>query len=140
MTLHATRTEDPNKVAVHFTYGTINVQITEDVNHVRSFWAQLGRLINEDESEQKERVYPGLTVDAEAEALAIEQEQAEREDAERAQDDAEGSQEAYGIEDYRDTAAEEDGDRPQVVETRGTAELPPMRAGGKPVLLDRDEA
>lgn len=50
MTLHATRDpRDPRQVTVHATYGPARYEITEDAGHLRAFWSQLGRLLDEAE-------------------------------------------------------------------------------------------
>lgn len=55
MTLSASRAERhpntpddvPEKIVVRTTYGPILNEVTEDIGHVKHFWGQLGRLIEE---------------------------------------------------------------------------------------------
>lgn len=53
MTLHAVKARDAGEpggerdVTVQATYGPVTFKITEDAGHLRVFWSQLGRLINE---------------------------------------------------------------------------------------------
>ena len=50
MTLHATR--NGQQVTVHTTYGPVENKITEDVGHIRGFWQQLGKHLDEAEQER----------------------------------------------------------------------------------------
>jgi hypothetical protein len=58
MTLTAQRAErhpntpetTPERIVVRTTYGPITNEVTEDIGHVKSFHAELGRLIEELES------------------------------------------------------------------------------------------
>lgn len=62
MTLTANRAErhpntpdtTPERIVVRTTYGPITNEVTEDIGHVKSFWAQLGRLIEQIENENDE--------------------------------------------------------------------------------------
>jgi len=47
MTLWATR--DARQVKVSCTYGPVEFAVTEDAQHLRHFWGQLGRLLDEAE-------------------------------------------------------------------------------------------
>jgi hypothetical protein len=38
------------QVGIHYTSGPVIINITEHVGHLRSFWAQLGRALDEVES------------------------------------------------------------------------------------------
>jgi hypothetical protein len=49
MTLFANRSEDTGTIKVHCTYGPIEFAVTEDPGHLRSFWSELGRMLNEAE-------------------------------------------------------------------------------------------
>jgi hypothetical protein len=51
MTLWATR--EGKQVTVHAGHGPIKFEITEDAGHLRSFWGQLGREIEEAEKHGK---------------------------------------------------------------------------------------
>ena len=60
MTLFATRVERhpntpesvPEQIIVHTTYGPITNEVKEDIRHIKSFWADLGRLIESIENEK----------------------------------------------------------------------------------------
>ena len=55
MTLVANRDErDPNTVIVRTTYGPITNEVREDIGHVRSFWAQLGRVLHTPEDRARD--------------------------------------------------------------------------------------
>ena len=56
----------PDKIEVHTTYGPIEIKVTEDLGHVKSFHADLGRLIDETEAVTAVR----LAEAADAEAVA----------------------------------------------------------------------
>jgi hypothetical protein len=55
MTLTANRAErhpntpesTPERIVVRTTYGPITNEVTEDLGHVKSFWTQLGQLIEQ---------------------------------------------------------------------------------------------
>lgn len=49
MTLHSTVNDGGKTISIHSTYGPARFTITEDLGHVRSFWAELGRRIEEAE-------------------------------------------------------------------------------------------
>jgi hypothetical protein len=49
MTLFASRSEGKGAVTVHCNYGPITFEVTEDPGHLRSFWGELGRMLNQAE-------------------------------------------------------------------------------------------
>jgi hypothetical protein len=50
MTLFAQ--QDDKRIKVNCTYGPTQFAVTEDVGHARSFWRELGALLDKVESEQ----------------------------------------------------------------------------------------
>ncbi len=51
MTFWADRNQDGKRVNVHTTYGPISITTAEDIGHARSFWGELGRLLDAMEHE-----------------------------------------------------------------------------------------
>lgn len=48
MTFSAARSErDPHTVDVRITHGPVTVEVSEHPGHLRSFWGQLGRLLDQ---------------------------------------------------------------------------------------------
>ena len=51
MTLWATQDDrNPAHIKVACTYGPITFNVTEDASHVRSFWSELGRVLDQVEN------------------------------------------------------------------------------------------
>lgn len=59
MTLHATAVNGGKQIDVTFTYGPARVSLTEDLGHVKSFWAHLGMVIERAEEDLDEGRPPG---------------------------------------------------------------------------------
>jgi hypothetical protein len=53
MTFFAAKSADDKNIDVQTTYGPITIRVIEAPGHLRSFWNQLGRLLDEVENEQK---------------------------------------------------------------------------------------
>lgn len=47
MTFVANVSEDGKHVNVGVTHGPVTIQVTEDPGHLRSFWSELGRTLDE---------------------------------------------------------------------------------------------
>jgi hypothetical protein len=59
VTLHATAADvpagtTPQHVDVHVTSGSLAVKVREDIRHVRSFWSQLGAVLDQMERAEKD--------------------------------------------------------------------------------------
>lgn len=53
MTLWAAR-DGKNRIKVSCTYGPVTFDVTEDPSHVRHFWGQLGKILEESEQVSEE--------------------------------------------------------------------------------------
>lgn len=52
MTFHATNSEhQPEQVTVHVTSGPVEIKVAENYLHLRSFWHQLGEVLDRAEHE-----------------------------------------------------------------------------------------
>lgn len=47
MTFWAGKTKDGKRADVHVTSGPISISVEEDPGHLRHFWGELGRLLDE---------------------------------------------------------------------------------------------
>lgn len=54
MTFSAKFNEREKTVGVHVTYGPITIDVNEHPGHLRSFWHDLGAVLNEAESKDEE--------------------------------------------------------------------------------------
>lgn len=54
MTFWATRTDDGKRIDVHVTYGPVEVKVAEDIGHLRHFWHDLGRQLDQAETAGRE--------------------------------------------------------------------------------------
>lgn len=63
MTFYASKHDrDPQTAVVHVNYGPVRMEVDEHIGHLRSFWSELGRLLEDMEAELKRQ--------AEEEAMA----------------------------------------------------------------------
>jgi hypothetical protein len=51
MTVWAQRAERGNGIDLRVTYGSVSITVAEDITSVRSFWAQLGELLQQHDGE-----------------------------------------------------------------------------------------
>ena len=63
---------DPQTAVVHVTYGPVRMEVDEHIGHLRSFWSELGRLLEDMETELKRRAEAEAEAEADAEITEAE--------------------------------------------------------------------